>query len=323
MVEHPKVFRRIYMVSSAVFSAASGVYGWVAPLGAALGLAANLTEDSRPSRKEEFDFAVESALKRTQQEITSSSKKEILEELCQMEIEPDSLSELITKTEAYQTLYCTEKDVKEILTIFDMFFRDEIAQRPLLSNLYVLSAGTATLEQLKLVNEILIKDDKKLDEIQNQVSDISKRQLAAQKLALRCLNSIAFILVAMAVFLGMGIFLPYTCDRIMVGIVPVCYGISEFLIFFLSKEGYVFSSMYEGMVKKYNISQKMWKIFATFIMPLILTVSSFWIIVCATDLKNNDLPFLTLSLVSGNIVSIMLKETRFESTDAKKPQQSI
>lgn len=51
MVEHPKVFRRIYMVSSAVFSAASGVYGWAAPLGAALGLAANLTEDITSAKK--------------------------------------------------------------------------------------------------------------------------------------------------------------------------------------------------------------------------------------------------------------------------------
>lgn len=67
----------------------------------------------------------------------------------------------------------------------------------------------------------------------------------------------------------------------------------------------------------------MWKIFATFIVPLILTVSCFWIIVCATDLKNSDLPFLTLALVLGNIVSTMLKETRFESANIKNHKQNI
>lgn len=320
MIEHPKEFRRIYMVSSAVFGAASCVYGWAAPLGAALGLAVNLTEDSqrRQSSKKEFDFAVESALMRTQQETTSNSKKEILEELCQIEIEPDSLSELITKTEAYQTRYCTEADVKEILAIFDMYFKDEIAQRPHLSNLYVLSAGTITLEKLKLLNEILIKNDKKLDEIQNGISDVSKRLLAAQKFVMGCINGIAFILVAMAVFLGMGIFLPYTYDRIMIAIAPVCYGISEFLTFFLSKEGYLFPSMYEGIAKKYSKSKKLWKMFVTFIIPLILTVSCFWIIICATDLKNNNLPFWTLALILGNIASLILKETRFENMDIRK-----
>ncbi|MEH2943452.1 hypothetical protein VSQ32_11405 [Lachnospiraceae bacterium KK002] len=49
MIEHPKQLRKIYMVSSAVFSAASGAYGWLAPFGAALGLAVNLTEDSKES----------------------------------------------------------------------------------------------------------------------------------------------------------------------------------------------------------------------------------------------------------------------------------
>ncbi|MBD5544594.1 MAG: hypothetical protein HDR01_10250 [Lachnospiraceae bacterium] len=316
MTEHPKEIRRIYMVSSAVFSAASCVYGWAAPLGAALGLAVNLTEDAKQSDKEEFDFVVEAALRRTRQSISSSAKQNILEELCQMEVEPDSLSELIKKTEAYQTHYCTGADAKEILNMFEMFFRDEIAKNPHLSNLYVLSTGFVTLEKLELMNKILIKDDKKLDKIQQDVSDINRKLVEAKKTCVRCLNSIAFILVAMAVFLGIGIFSSHTYDKMIIWIAPVCYGISDFLIFFLGKEGYVFMSMREGILR-YNlkISERRWKMIATFIIPTFLTVGCFWIILCAVDMRSDRLIIPTLGLILGNVVSIMLKGARFEERE--------
>ena len=47
MKKQPKNIRRICMVSSAAFSAASGIYGWAAPIGAALGLAVNMTESEK------------------------------------------------------------------------------------------------------------------------------------------------------------------------------------------------------------------------------------------------------------------------------------
>ena len=92
MFEHPKQLRKIYMVSSAVFSAASGAYGWLAPFGAALGLAVNLTEDSKESNIEEFEKAVETTLERTKERMSSDAKQKILDELCEMEVDPDSLS---------------------------------------------------------------------------------------------------------------------------------------------------------------------------------------------------------------------------------------
>jgi len=139
MIEQPEHIRIICMVSSAVFSAASCVYGWAAPLGAMLGLAVNLTEGDRSDNIKDFSHAVEAAIKRTKQSITSDSKQSIFEELCQFEIKPDTLKELIEKTEAYQRHYCTELDIKEIINVFEMYFRDEIAKSPHLSNLYILS----------------------------------------------------------------------------------------------------------------------------------------------------------------------------------------
>lgn len=181
MIENSKRLRRIYMVSSAVFSAASGVYGWLAPFGAALGLAVNITEDSKASNIEKFEDTVDVALERTRKNILSDAKRKILEELCKMEVEPDSLSELIKKTETYQSHYCTESDVKDILNIFEMFFRDEIAKNSHLSNLYILSTGAVTLEKLKLMNDILIQDDRKLDEIHHEVLGINKKIIEVKK----------------------------------------------------------------------------------------------------------------------------------------------
>lgn len=304
MIEHPKELRKIYMVSSAVFSAAAGAYGWLAPFGAALGLAVNLTEDSKESNIKEFDDVVETALERTRDNLSSSAKHKILNELCEMEVEPDSLSELIKKTEAYQIYYCTESDVKEILNMFEMFFRDEISKRPHLSNLYILSTGFVTLEKLELMNDILTKDDKKLDNIQNEVSNINKKIAKAQNICVRCLNSFAFILIAMAVFLGTGILLSHTYDRTMIIIAPICYGISEFLFFFLCREGYIFMSMHDRIITNnhMNIGEKACKRIITCFVPIILTVSCFWIIYYAIDLKEENLLISTIALVGASCI---------------------
>lgn len=323
-LEHVDIakFRRICMVSSAVFSTVSVAYELAAPLGAALGLVAGLAEDHpayKVDTREELKRAVESALKRTQETITSSSKIAILDELSQEEIEPDSLEDLILRTEAYQTQYCTKADVKEILAVFDMCFRNEIAQRPHLSNLYVLSAGMVTLEKLKSMNEILIGNDKKLGKLQNMVADISKGQLAAQRLVSACINSLALIIVAMGVFLGMGMFLSHKYDREMLVIAPACYGISAFLTYFFTKKVRIPFSRRVETVRIYATIQWSQKILVAFIVPLFLTLSCFWIIVFAVDLKNIDLPFLTLALIVGNITSLVLKEMQFERRN-KKPQ---
>lgn len=306
MIENPKQLRKIYMVSSAVFNAASGTYGWCAPFGAALGLAVDLTEDSKKSNIKEFDEVVENALERTKKNISSNAKHKILEELCEMVVEPDSLSELIKSTEAYQIQYCTDLDVKEILNVFEMFFRDEISKRPRLSNLYILSTSFISLEKLKLMNDILIQNNVKIDNIYNEVSSIHKKILEAQKICVRFLNSVAFILIAMAVFLGTDIFLFHRYDKIMITIAPICYGLSEFLGYFLSLE----EAIHEGIKrKKYiRIGVKKRKIVVTFIIPTILTVSCFWVICCAIEISTQNLLISTIGLAGGNIVSTLLKE---------------
>ncbi|MBD5453749.1 MAG: hypothetical protein HDR30_05460 [Lachnospiraceae bacterium] len=308
MIEHTKEIRRVYMVSSAVFSAASCVYGWAAPLGAALGLAVNLTEDEKKSNKEEFEKAIDCALDRTYKSITSDTKRKILEELCQIEVEPDNLNDLIKKTETYQIQYCTDADIKEILSIFEIFFRDEISKRPYLSNLYVLSTGFVTLEKLKQINDIIVNGEKKLDKIEEEVSSITKIVKDAEKICVGCLNSTAFIIISMAIFLGIGIFSNHLYDRMLVMIVPMCYAISDFLIFFLRKRQDIFKPIF-GKFK--IVDEILYKIIEKFIIPIILTVSCFWITIFAIDMIDYNFLFLTRALIIGKFVSLMIKYIMF------------
>lgn len=314
MLEQPKEIRKIYMVSSAAFGMASVIYGWMTPISAALGLAANITTDKITSNViNELEEAVIAALKSTENSIPSISQKEIIKELIDIKVQPDSLSELIKKTEAYQSQFCTDLDTREIINLFEIYFRYEISERPNLSSLYILSTGLASLDKLNNVNEILISNDRKLDEIKNGISDIRKGMSDVRKVCLKLLSGFSFVLVAMAIFLGSGIFSFHTYDRVMLIIAPVCYGISEFLIFCLNKEGYIYESIRKGMRYDYIVSENVQKKVITFIMPIILTVALFLIIYCAIDIEiqNESLLFTTMSLVLGNIVSILLKEARF------------
>lgn len=323
--EQPKVIRRICMVSSAVFSATSCIYGWTAPIGAALGLAASLTEDIKTENKEEFSKVVERALQRTKASLQSDYKKDILDELCKMEIEPDSLSELIKKTEIYQKRYCTKKDIKEIISVFEMNFRDEIANNSHLSNLYILSSGFMTLEKLELINDIFIKDEEKLNKIHVEVSGIKKMLLDLKKCFAELLNGLTIVLIAMAVFLGINIFTEFSYDQIMIGIALACYGISEFLVYFLNKNGYIVSlhcmieryyttrilhGMYE-IDKKHKMYKVCCNIITIFVVPILITVACFLIIFLNIGINKETLFSASINLMCGNGVSILIKNFSF------------
>lgn len=314
--------RKICMVSAAAFSAASGIYEWTAPIGTALGLVVDLTEDEKKDNQIEFESAVETALERTSLVIHSESKKRILDELVQMELEIDSLNEIIKKTEAYRKYYCTASDAKEIIEIFEMFLRDEISKRHTLSNLYILSTGLMSLENLKKINDILYANEEKIDSVSNKVSKIEKIISDAQNVCTRCFSSLAFILIGMAVFLGVGIFVYPNCDRDLVFCVPICYGITEFLMWSLSMNQSIVKSIDEVMMKRpyLHVDIRIKFVIFTFVMPILMTLSCFWMILKVTDIGSGvSVLGPTLGVVLGNFVSIGLKTlvNKIEYSDYK------
>ena len=129
----------------------------------------------------------------------------------------------------------------------------------------------------------------------------------------------------MAVFFGMGIVFQNNYNGDMLLVAPICYAISDLLIFFLGREGYIFESIYKGICERKSMKllkykdkkirfdiKSTWKIFMTFVVPSILSVSCFWIIYYASNMYEKNLLGVTINLVLGSLVSGLLKEARYD-----------
>ena len=118
--------KKIFLASASAFCLGTIVYNWMNPISTVLGYAASWPEKENWSLKEELDVAIEEALLRTEEKLSSDSNRKIVQELKQMVDKPDSLEELIKETEAYQQNYCTQKDTKEIVDLFDICFKEQM-----------------------------------------------------------------------------------------------------------------------------------------------------------------------------------------------------
>lgn len=94
--------KKIFLASASAFCLGTIVYNWMNPISTVLGYAASWPEKENWSLKEELDVAIEEALLRTEEKLSSDSNRKIVQELKQMVDKPDSLEELIKETEAYQ-----------------------------------------------------------------------------------------------------------------------------------------------------------------------------------------------------------------------------
>ena len=170
-----KGFKKICLVSSAAFSAASCVWPWTAPIGAGLGLYASIDSEERVELELEFADAVAAALHKTEENLTTVDSKEIIKELSSDIVRPDNLDDLISNTETYRRQYCTALDRKRIVDMFDVYFKEEVCRCEALSNYYLLASGTITLEAIKSVSNALAQQDKKLSFIEQRVVEYNSK----------------------------------------------------------------------------------------------------------------------------------------------------
>lgn len=190
--------KKICLVSSAAFSAASGAYPWTAIISAGLGLCANIDPKNRPELEEEFIAAVDAALSKTKNELTTADSKKIIDELSSDVVRPDNIGALIINTETYRRQYCTESDKKRIVDLFDMYFKEEVCRYGTLSNYYLLAAGTVTLDAIKRANDALVDQDKKLSAIQQGVNGIDNKTNRIFVFFKNIFVELGFVLVATA-----------------------------------------------------------------------------------------------------------------------------
>lgn len=244
-LQENKKFKTICLVSSAAFSAASCVWPWTAPIGAGLGLYASIDTKDQPKLEAEFTTAVDAALKKTKDSLTTLNSKDIIDELSSDIVRPDNLDDLISKTETYRRQYCTTSDKKRIVDIFQMYFKEEVCRCDTLSNYYLLAAGTVTLETIKSVNDALIKQNKKLSAIQNSVDEINRNATTLLTLLRTLFSECGFVLIAVAGCLFTALVVPVHVPFFYIHVI-ICYSLSS-----------VFASSILSAIKaKDNISKK-------------------------------------------------------------------
>lgn len=219
-------FKKICLVSSAAFSAASCVWPWTAPIGASLGLYASIDSEDQPKLEEEFTAAIDSALKRTKEGLTTVDSQDIIDELSADIVRPDNVDDLISKTETYRRQYCTVLDKKRIVDMFEMYFKEEVCRCNTLSNYYLLASGTVTIETIKSVNNALIKQDKKLSTIQRDINEINGNTSNVLNLFRALLSECGFVLIAVAGCLFAALVLSVHVPFFYLHVI-VCYSLSS------------------------------------------------------------------------------------------------
>lgn len=193
-----KGFKKICLVSSAAFSAASCVWPWTAPIGAGLGLYASIGSEERIELESEFTDAVAAALRKTEENLTTVDSKEIIKELSSDIVRPDNLDDLISNTETFRRQFCTPLDRKRIVDMFDVYFKEEVCRCGALSNYYLLASGTITLEAIKSVSNALVQQDKKLSSIEESVDEINNKAEKIFSVFRVLFSECGFVLISVA-----------------------------------------------------------------------------------------------------------------------------
>lgn len=316
---NPKSIRKICLVSSALFNLSACVYGWTAPIGAALGCVASLTNDFSESTEAELQETIEEAFQRTKEKTSLSSHLMILEEIVCSEITPGNLRELIQETEAFRTQYCTDKDIEGIVNSFETYFRECVSQHPNLSRLYILSTGTATLAQLKKICEIMDTGQSKLESVKEETGKMSQ-------LITTCAQEIALILVSMSVFLITGIISKNGFVQFWLFSAIISYAISGFLMQLLKRN--------KGNVKGFDKVSKYTYVYTyfgeqifTLILPILISLACFLMIVMSVDhqgvlvglefVRKDQEPAINIAIVAlmgGSLASGLMRPKIYKQT---------
>ena len=303
--------RKICLASSAAFSLSSYVYGWTAPIAAALGCAADYLDTSNVSSyKEQLEEAIDIALKRTKESCQSESQRQIISELGNQKIEVDSLHDLITQTEAYQTRYCTQADEKEIISRFEMHFRECVVKSSELSRQYILSTGMATLDELKKICEIVYEGKSKVDAIHSESLKTNKFLDGIKQKICTISHEAAYVLISMAVFLLVGIISQngYPHHWVYAGLVS--YSISSFLTYNGRIEEYISLSALESKKDYLGKSGRRVRIspmMSILIHPLI-SLAIFLIFVWSTSARGDSVIYYALAgIAEGGAIAQLIR----------------
>lgn len=309
MVSHDKhEFKKICLISSAAFSAASCIYGWTAPIAAALGLVAGWDSDCDKSLKQDLDFAIEKALTKTRNSLSADSHIRIVEELSEYAVDPGNLTELILKTETYRKKYCTQKDINLIIQTFEQHFREEIFYSTTLSRQFALSVGVVTLEKLKEINAVLVRQDTKLDHIKHNVAEVNHNAEKILFVLEVAINKFAFILIAMAGCLILGaIFGTQHSNFCLYAFISYLFA-ALFSYYISTPKTQPFTSMDTTKFPLRKVRFAAAKIAVKALIPTAISIGSYLILVSASGTMRANAIIDSLYIAAGSVLSVGLKQ---------------
>ena len=309
--------KKICLASSALFSLSACVFGWAAPIGAALGCAADVFDHS-PEIEQQYRNAVQEAIDKTRRSLPVGQIR-ILDELSNSSFKYDSLSDIIRKTETYRINYCTPKDVQNVIKIFELNFKS-ILPKPeygLLFKKFVLATEFASLEQLKQISELIDYQSNLFPEINSKLSNTYYEAHNSRKILTKFDNCVcfltqelSFILVEMAIFLLMGLVSRSGYPHFWVLAAFLSYLITSILTHFLEKTGYVKTSLLGIVESPSSYRSRIAIALSSILIPSLISIACYMLFVLSTDRylgDNYQFYYSIMVLFIGGIISKLLR----------------
>ena len=232
--KNKKKFKIIGYISPVTFNflALFTAAGWVPLIGGALAATANILADKAEKDKliNQYNKCVEKALESAKNATDRGDWIDLLNELSSEEGVYESLDDLIEKSDCFRLRYCTPKDAKEIIDLFEQCFIKEVATYQDLNNFYTLNNTRITLEKLKEISNIMNDNHDKINKMSNEVSKIGKAFDICESYIKKFTQRVGNSLIAFCCFILLGVVFKGQYSSTITLFLPLFFLISELIV---------------------------------------------------------------------------------------------
>lgn len=215
------------------------------------------------------------------------------------------MAELIMNTEAYANSYLTPKTIKDIVSKFDTNFNLCVSQNSLLAPIYAKIDIDRISDMLKSMSVVIKEEGYKIDNMLDILSNVNLNVNKIKNVINYCLLSLITIIIATGIQAIFYYIFKKHYDSTFILLSAISFAVSELLTYFLAEQLDIYVRLSRLSIK--SIPNP---IYIQYILPIVISLFSFWIIYNVTDIYN--LRFWQLlgyifGMVIGYTISITLK----------------
>lgn len=309
--------KKICLASSNLFKLMSNVYGWMAPLGDAIGCIGSLDDIDNHNINpvwSELERAVTAAIDLSKNRAVSDSQRRILRELSSVNVQPENIGELIAQADAFQTQYCTEADKNAIMKIFEGSLMECIPQYSTLSKYYILSTNMVSIKKLKdicVATDLIRKD---ISEIRRDTEDIKGWLYRFGQLLTAGAREVVFALISMVLFLFAAVFFEGGFPPFWIISALICYVVSGILV-----QALKINRKLNAFLSKHVLTAYFSSCFFNMIASAFISLACFLIVILSGDDSINFNFHLAIGVFfAGSVLSSAMRfyyEDRLENTN--------